>query len=304
MKDLNQNTQSSDQKLPSENNDHDTILGMFKTAVEQFADQTAYTCMGATLSYKELDRLSASFANYLRFRGLKPGDRIAIQLPNILQFPVVLYGAFRAGLVVVNVNPLCTKTELEYLFDDAKPKALVVFANVAHVAVEAVKDTSVEHVIVTEIADLHPRGKRMLINGVVRWVKRMIPAYKFETSMTFRGALWAGGLGQGTDHTALPDEALMLQYTGGTTDVAKAAVLNNANLVANLRQFAVSIKDVTGVGKECWVAPMPLYHNFLKPRRVSNARDSTNAGRANHLVGPANANPVEQGSVGRRNTHP
>lgn len=262
MRDLSQDTKNTSHELLSKNNDYDTILGMFQSAVKRFADKTAYTCMGASLSYRELDRLSANFADYLRFRGLKPGDRIAIQLPNVLQFPVVLYGAFRAGLIVVNVNPLYTKTELAHLFDDAKPKALVVFANVAHVAAEAVQGSSVEHVIVTEIADLHPRGKRLLINGVVKWIKRMIPSYKFEDSKTLRGALWAGGVAQGKDHEPQPEDTLMLQYTGGTTGVAKAAVLNNANLVANLQQFAACVEDVTAVGQECWVAPMPLYHIF------------------------------------------
>ena len=262
MRDLDQGTQTDELEIVSENKGFTTILEMFHDAVKRFADKPAYTCMGASLTYAELDRLSANFANYLRSRGLKPGDRIAIQLPNILQFPVVLYGAFRAGLIVVNVNPLYTKTELKHLFDDAKPKALIVFANVAHVAAEAVKGSSVEDVIVTEIADLHPSGKRLLINSVVKWVKRMIPAYEFKNSTSLRAALREGNKAHGADHKPEPDDTLMLQYTGGTTGVAKAAVLNNANLVANLRQFAACVKDVTKVGEECWVAPMPLYHIF------------------------------------------
>lgn len=242
--------------------EHKTILDVFNNAVKNYRDQTAFTCMGATLSFGELDRLSGQFANYLRASGLEPGDRIAIQLPNILQFPMVLYGAFRAGLIVVNVNPLFTQTELAHVFEDSEPKALVVFANVAHVAAKAVRGSSVKQVIVTEIADLHPTAKRLMINTVVKRIKKMIPPYHFTNATTLRAALHAGRRPHGADHIANPQDTLMLQYTGGTTGVAKAAVLTNASLSTNLEQYGATVDLHTQPGKDIWIAPMPLYHIF------------------------------------------
>ena len=150
-----------------------TIAEVFAESCAQFADSPAFTCMGRTLSYRELDRLSGQFAAYLQqHTSLKPGDRIAVQLPNILQYPVTVFGALRAGLIVVNTNPLYTAHEIKHQLEDSGAKLLVVLANIAHNAASIIAETQVEQVIVTELADLHSPLKGLLINSVVKYVKK------------------------------------------------------------------------------------------------------------------------------------
>lgn len=239
-----------------------TITEVFAKACNQFADKKAFSCMGQSLTYAELDRLSGQFAAYIQQKtALKPGDRIAVQLPNVLQYPVVIFGAMRAGLVVVNTNPLYTPHEIKHQLNDSGAKALVVLANFAKNAASIIKETQVEQVIVTELADLHPFFKRTLINAVVKYVKKMVPPFAFPQQITFNKVLSAATEPwQAVPQT--PEDVAVLQYTGGTTGVAKGAMLTHRNLVANMAQLNERMKDVFRPGQELYVAPLPLYHIY------------------------------------------
>ncbi|MCE3251939.1 MAG: long-chain fatty acid--CoA ligase [Cellvibrio sp.] len=239
-----------------------TLVEVFSESCKSFADNNAFTCMNRTLTYADLDRLSGRFAAYLQqHTGLQPGDRIAVQLPNILQYPVVVFGALRAGMVVVNTNPLYTPHEIKHQLNDSGAKALVVLANIAKNAAAIIQETSVEQVIVTELADLHSPFKRMLLNFAVKHLKKMVPPYDFPRQIEFNKALsLANEPWQSV--TLTPDDIAVLQYTGGTTGVAKGAMLTHRNLVANMAQLNERMKDVFRPGHEIYVAPLPLYHIY------------------------------------------
>ncbi|WP_049629152.1 AMP-binding protein [Cellvibrio sp. pealriver] len=239
-----------------------TLTDVFSESCKKFADKSAFTCMDHTLTYAELDQLSARFAAYLQqFTQLKPGDRIAVQLPNILQYPVVVFGALRAGMVVVNTNPLYTPHEIKHQLNDSGAKALVVLANIAKNAAAIIAETGVEQVIVTELADLHKPFKRMLVNFVVKHVKKMVPPFYFPKQIAFNKAL-ALATGPAKTVSQSPDDIAVLQYTGGTTGVAKGAMLTHRNLVANMAQLNERMKNVFRPSQELYVAPLPLYHIY------------------------------------------
>lgn len=239
-----------------------TLAEVFSESCKSYADNNAFTCMGRTLTYADLDRLSARFAAYLQqHTALKPGDRIAVQLPNILQYPVVIFGALRAGMVVVNTNPLYTPHEIKHQLNDSGAKALVVLANIAKNAAAIIKETGVEQVIVTELADLHSPLKRILLNFAVKHLKKMVPPYEFPQQIEFNKALGlASKPWQPVKQT--PDDVAVLQYTGGTTGVAKGAMLTHRNLVANMAQLNERMKNVFRPSQELYVAPLPLYHIY------------------------------------------
>ena len=239
------------------------ILAVLKESCQRFADKPAFSNLGKTLTYGEIYKLSGDFAAYLqKHTDLKPGDRIAVQLPNVLQYPVVVFGAMRAGLVVVNTNPLYTAREMEHQFNDSGAKALICLANMAHLAEQVVPKTGVKTVIVTEVGDMLPTFKRLLVNFVIKHVKKMVPAYNLPHAVKLNDAL-AKGRGQSFSE-ANPSNAdiAVLQYTGGTTGVAKGAMLTHRNLVANMLQ----VKELMGAnlneGCEVLIAPLPLYHIY------------------------------------------
>ncbi|WP_370978482.1 AMP-binding protein [Agaribacterium sp. ZY112] len=241
---------------------YETINELIEHAFTAYANLPAFTCMGHSLSYEQLDQLSARFASYLRHDlGLKQGDRIAIQLPNILQYPVAMYGAIRAGLIVVNVNPLYSAREIKIQLLDSGARALVVLANVAKAASEVVQQTKLEHVIVTELGDMHPGLKRPLINFVVKHVKKLVPAFTFERSLPFRQCLAKPAQPFSIKPVAQSDIAV-LQYTGGTTGVSKGAMLTHKNLCANVWQMVSHMPVAFVEGKETFVACLPLYHIY------------------------------------------
>lgn len=239
-----------------------TITDVFSESCQQYSESTAFSCMGQTLSFRELDQQCEKFAAYLQqHTSLQPGDRIAVQLPNILQYPVVVFGAFRAGLVVVNTNPLYTAHELKHQLQDSGAKVLVVLANIAGNAASVIQETSVEQVIVTELADLHPPVKRVLLNFAVKYIKKMVPPFAFPNQVSLRDAL--GKATQPWRPVELtPDDVAVLQYTGGTTGVAKGAMLTHRNLVANMLQVIEHMKDVLRRNQEVFIAPLPLYHIY------------------------------------------
>ncbi|AMO68177.1 long-chain-fatty-acid--CoA ligase [gamma proteobacterium BDW918] len=243
---------------------HANLGAMFNYCVSKFGDLPAMSCMGETITYNELDKLSAQFATYLQKNtNLRVGDRIALQMPNILQYPVALFGAIRAGLIVVNTNPLYSQRELKHQLNDSGAKALVVLANVAEAAAAVVDETPVEFVIVTEIGDLHPTVKRLLINNVVKHVKKMVPKFKFKNAIKYRSVLAKGKSGQFTQANPGAEEVALLQYTGGTTGVSKGAMISHRNLMANILQ-SKNLFESFGLkeGEETFLSPLPLYHIY------------------------------------------
>ncbi|WP_417663451.1 long-chain-fatty-acid--CoA ligase FadD1 [Pseudomonas sp.] len=239
------------------------IQAVLQQSCQRFADKPAFSNLGKTLTYGDVYKLSGEFAAYLQnHTDLQPGDRIAVQMPNILQYPIVVFGAIRAGLVVVNTNPLYTARELEHQFNDSGAKALVCLANMAHLAEQVVPKTGVKSIIVTEVGDMLPMFKRLIVNTVVKHVKKMVPAYNLPQSTSFLDAL-AKGRGK-TVKEASPanGDVAVLQYTGGTTGVAKGAMLTHRNLVANMLQVRELMGANLDEGCEVVVAPLPLYHIY------------------------------------------
>ncbi|MCH2340846.1 long-chain-fatty-acid--CoA ligase FadD1 [Pseudomonas sp. NPDC047963] len=243
--------------------EYQNIQAVLKQSCEQFADKPAFSNLGKTLTYGELYKLSGEFAAYLQQNtDLQPGDRIAVQLPNVIQYPIVVFGAMRAGLVVVNTNPLYTSREMEHQFNDSGAKGLVCLANMAHLAEEVLPKTGIRHVVVTEVGDMLPTVKRMLVNAVVKHVKKMVPAYNLPKAVKFTDAMALGRGKVAREASPASDEVAVLQYTGGTTGVAKGAMLTHRNIVANMLQCRALMGSELGNGCETMVAPLPLYHIY------------------------------------------
>ncbi|TDO16524.1 MULTISPECIES: AMP-binding protein [Halomonas] len=243
--------------------DYASVMDIFHASVRRFADKPAFSCMGRVLTYAELDRLSADFTAWLQqSTTLQPGERIAIQLPNVLQFPVAVFGALRAGLVVVNTNPLYTEREMAHQFKDSGVRAIVILANMAAKLERILERTDIQQVVVTELADLHAFPKRQLINAVVKHVKRMVPAYSLPGATPFREALRTGAGHRHREVTSGPDDIAALQYTGGTSGLPKGAMLTHRNLVANMLQARQAIGPALAEGGETIIAPLPVYHIY------------------------------------------
>ena len=241
---------------------HSTVVDLIEHAVSTYQDGPAYTCLGHTLSFNEIFERSQRFASFLQnHTTLKPGDRIALQLPNILQYPIALYGAALAGLVIVNTNPLYTARELKHQLNDSGAKGLVVLSNVAHTVAEVVNETAVEAVIVTDLGDELPALKRCLVNSVVRYVKKLVPPYEIAGALSWRNSL-SLGTAPVVKHPAQPDDLFLLQYTGGTTGVAKGAMLTHKNLCSNIRQVLNHLSLLFHQENENACAALPLYHIF------------------------------------------
>lgn len=242
---------------------YNSVTDVFHSAVKRFANKPAFSCMGKTLTFADLDRLSANFAAWLQHEtDLVPGDRIAIQLPNVLQFPVAVFGALRAGLVVVNTNPLYTEREMAHQFKDSNAKAIVILANMADKLEKVLDKTDIQHVLVTQLADMHDVPKRWLINAVVKHVKKMVPAYSLPKAVGFRDALKKGASLHHTEVQRTMDDVAALQYTGGTTGMPKGAMLTHQNLVANMLQARAAIGEHLTDGEELVIAPLPVYHIY------------------------------------------
>ncbi|MDH4325033.1 MAG: AMP-binding protein [Betaproteobacteria bacterium] len=239
----------------------ETLKALFEASCARWRERPAFISMGVTLTYGEVERRSAAFGAFLRRDlGLAPGERIAIMLPNLLQYPVALIGALRAGLAVVNVNPLYTAPELRYQLEDSGATALVVLENFAHTAQHALAGTRVRHVITTQLGDCFPAPKRWLVNLAVKHVKRMVPAWRIAGAIAFRRALAPGGALPETE--VRPEDVAFLQYTGGTTGPPKGVVLTHANMAANMRQTVAWVGGALKEGAETVVTALPLYHVF------------------------------------------
>lgn len=240
-----------------------SLVDLLENTFQRFATRPAFHNMGKTLSYAEIDRLSYRFACYLQNDlKLSRGDRVAIMMPNILQYPVALFGLLRAGMVAVNCNPLYTPRELEHQLRDSGAKAIVIVANFAHVLEKAIEKTDVKHVVITELGDLLPFPKRLLVNAVVKHVKKMVPDYRISGAWSFLGALAAGATTTLSKPMVRSEDLAFLQYTGGTTGVSKGAMLSHGNIVANFLQAKAWIQFLVKEGEEIIITPLPLYHIF------------------------------------------
>jgi len=239
-----------------------SIGEVFDASVAAYPQRAAYVNLGTAITYRQLDRLTRRFAAYLqRILRLPRGARIALMMPNVLQYPVAMFGALRAGYAVVNCNPLYTPRELEHQLKDSGADAIVILENFAATLAQVIAATAVRHVIVTELGDLLGFPKRAAVNFIVRHVKRMIPAWHIPGAVPFRAALRRGG-GDWTPAEVRPDDLAFLQYTGGTTGVPKGAMLTHRNMVANLQQVHAWLKSFLEEGRETIVTPLPLYHIF------------------------------------------
>ncbi len=240
-----------------------TLRHLLERSCTRFRERPAIANLGVELSYGELDRLSRDFGAFLRSElRLETGDRVAIMLPNVLQYPVALFGALRAGLTVVNVNPLYTTSELEHQLADSGARAIVVLENFARTVEQALDRCRVEHVIVTRVGDLFPPARRWLVNFAVKYLKRMVPRWRIPAAVDFRESLKRGALRPPGDARIGPDDIAFLQYTGGTTSRPKGAMLTHGNMMANVEQTAAWISPVLKEGEETVVTALPLYHIF------------------------------------------
>ncbi|MBJ6980613.1 long-chain fatty acid--CoA ligase [Luteimonas sp. MC1572] len=240
-----------------------SIHAVLEGAIAKYRDQAAFSCMGVSITYGELDELSTRFAAYLLCElKLKKGDRIAIMMPNCLQYPIATFGALRAGLTVVNTNPLYTARELRHQLVDSGAKAILVMDNFGQVVEKVLPDTAVEHVITTGLGDMLGFPKGAIVNFVVKYVKKMVPDYNIGGATRFRDVLKAGARHAMPTVDIAPADIAFLQYTGGTTGVAKGAMLTHRNLVANMQQASAWVGQQAQPGKEVMITALPLYHIF------------------------------------------
>ncbi|HVJ65885.1 MAG TPA: AMP-binding protein, partial [Bdellovibrionota bacterium] len=240
-----------------------TAVSVATEAFSKFKDKVAFENMGVGITFAQLEKQVNHFAAYLqKVCGLKKGDRIAIQMPNVLQYPVVLFAALKVGLVVVNTNPLYTEREMEHQFKDSGAKAVVIMANFASKLEDILPRTQIKHIIVTEIGDMLGFPKGMIVSSVVKYVKKMVPLYNLPSAVSFKRALILGAL-RNLDPVPLDSGDLaFLQYTGGTTGVSKGAMLSHRNVVANMQQISAWMSPVLKEGVEVVITPLPLYHIF------------------------------------------
>jgi long-chain acyl-CoA synthetase len=243
-------------------NQYATLIQMVEEAFQKYRDKVAFTCMGKDLTFGEIDKLSRDFGAYLQSRGLEQGDRVALMMPNLLQYPIALFGALRAGLVVVNTNPLYTPREMLHQFTDSGAKAIVIVENFASNLEKILKDTPIKTIITTSIGEMLGFPKKVVVNFVVRNIKKMVPKYNIPNTVSFSDAIKQGRKFTIKPNTLSQDDTIFLQYTGGTTGVAKGAMLTNKNMVGNMLQMKVWMSPYLQDGQEIALCALPLYHIF------------------------------------------
>ncbi len=230
--------------------------------MDKFKDLPAFENMGKVLKYREVDQLSTAFGAYMQSRGLRPGDKIAIMMPNLLQFPIALFGCFKAGLVVVNTNPLYTPREMKHQFTDSHVKAIVIAENFAANLEKILPETDIKTIVVTSLGEMLGTFKGTLVNFVVKKIKKMVPKYNLPNIVTMKEALKNGAKFSIEPFENNHDTVIVHQYTGGTTGVAKGAMLTNKNLLANMLQIKAWMGDQLHEAQEVVLTPLPLYHIF------------------------------------------
>lgn len=242
---------------------YSSLVDMFEQAVKKYADQPAYVNMGAVMTFRKLEERSRAFAAYLQNDlKLNKGDRVALMMPNLLQYPVALFGVLRAGLVAVNVNPLYTARELGHQLNDSGATTIVIISNFAKTLEEVVDNTPIKHVVLTSLGQMLPRAKGTLVDFAVKYVKKLVPKYHLPGAVSMRKALRVGRKLQYVKPFMKGQDIAFLQYTGGTTGVAKGAVLTHRNMVANVMQAKGMYGSMLSSGKENIVTALPLYHVF------------------------------------------
>jgi long-chain acyl-CoA synthetase len=240
-----------------------SLADMMESACRRYGDKAAYLSMGKSLSYAELDRLAGEFAGWLQSRGLTKGSRVALMMPNLFQYPVCLFGVLRAGCVVVNVNPLYTPRELEHQMKDSGTEAIVVVENFAHTVEQVLPHCpALRHVVVTPMGEMLGALKGPLVNLVVKYVKKLVPAWHIPGAVSLKQVLAAGGRHGFKPPEIGLDDLAFLQYTGGTTGIAKGAMLSHRNIVSNVTQACFWISPLVRENRELIVTALPLYHIF------------------------------------------
>ncbi|WP_251359867.1 AMP-binding protein [Kangiella sp. TOML190] len=235
---------------------------ILQESTEQYPDNPAVSNLGITLSYKELDQKSEQFAAYLQQElGMQKGDKLALMMPNLLQYPIALYGALKLGIVIVNVNPLYTPRELKHQLTDSGADAILILENFANTLDEVIDEVNLKHVILTKVGDACPQPKRFIVNFVVKHLKKMVPSHKVS-GISFVDALKKGATLTFKPVTVTQDDIAFLQYTGGTTGVSKGAILSHKNMVANLLQTDAWMRPFLKLGQETIITALPLYHIF------------------------------------------
>ncbi len=261
---------------------YQSVAEVFERSVEKFADLPAFCNMGTTLSYADMDRLTAQLAAYLQsLPGMQKGDRVAVMMPNLLQNPIAIFAILRAGFVVVNTNPLYTARELRHQLKDSGAKVIIVVDNFCHTVQEVVKDTDIQQVVTTQLGDMLKFPKSLIVNLVVKYVKKMVPDYSLPGSITFKQALAKGKQLKFTPQDLTHEDIAFLQYTGGTTGLAKGAILTNKNMVANMQQASEWISNIVVERQEIIITALPLYHIFSL---LANCLTFMKAGALNYLI--------------------
>jgi len=243
---------------------YSSLVDLLEQSCSTYAQKPAFANMGHILSYQALEQLSRDFAAYLQTHlQLKKGERVALMMPNLLQYPVAMWGALKAGLIVVNINPLYTARELEQLLVDSGSTAIVVLANFAHTVQAVMKRVALKHIIITEVGDLLPWPKSWIVNGVVRYIKKMVPSFNIQGYIRFKSVIQVGGTLPFIKPILMGDDLAYIQYTGGTTSsLVKGAMLTHRNMVANVEQASGWLTATARPGEEIIITALPLYHIF------------------------------------------
>jgi long-chain acyl-CoA synthetase len=241
---------------------YDTLTDLFEEIFDKYRTQAAFACMGKALTFDEIDKKSKDFGAYLQSRGLEPGDRIALMMPNLLQYPIALFGALRAGLIVVNTNPLYTAREMRHQFTDSGVKAVIIAEMFAHNLEKILGDTHIKTIITASVGEMLGAVKGRITNFVVRTVKGLVPKFNLPNVVKFNEALSQGKKFQLQPHKGNANDTIIHQYTGGTTGVAKGAMLTNRNLISNMQQIRAIMDNSLIDGKEVALSPLPMYHIF------------------------------------------
>jgi long-chain acyl-CoA synthetase len=262
--------------------EYQSVAEVFETSVEKYTDLPAFSNMGKTLSYSEMDHLTRDLAAYLQsIPGMQKGDRVALMMPNLLQNPIAIFAILRAGFTVVNTNPLYTARELKHQLKDSGAKVIIIVDNFCHTLDEVIKDTDVQQVITTQLGDMLSFPKSLLVNLVVKYIKKMVPKYSLPGRVTFNQALKLGRNAKFTRPEIGHEDIAFLQYTGGTTGLAKGAILTNRNMVANMQQASEWISIAVEQKKELIITALPLYHIFSL---TANCLTFMKIGAHNYLI--------------------
>ncbi|HKJ50823.1 MAG TPA: AMP-binding protein [Gammaproteobacteria bacterium] len=261
---------------------YQSVTDVFEQAIERFGQNPCFSNLGTTISYDDMDRYTDQLASYLQnLPGMKKGDRVAIMMPNVLQNPISIFATLRAGFTLVNTNPLYTARELRHQLSDSGARAIIVMENFCHTLDEVIDDTPIEYIITTQLGDMLRFPKSLIVNLVVKYVKKMVPEFHLPQAVSFKQALAQGSLRPHTPVECNHDDIAFLQYTGGTTGVAKGAMLTHGNMIANMQQASAWIKNVVEDGQEVIITALPLYHIFSL---TANCLTFMKIGALNYLI--------------------